>query len=140
MLERQFENYYRKATRMKGVTGENLLRLLETRLDNTVYRAGFAVSRDQARQIVRHGHVDVNGKRLSIPSAQLRVGDRVAIAESGRRMQPVLHAVAVNENRTSPEWLSVDRDTLAATLNRQPDRSDVDIPVQETLIVELYSK
>jgi len=140
VLERQFENYYRKATRMKGVTGENLLRLLETRLDNAVYRAGFAVSRDQARQLVRHGHVEVNGKRLSIPSAQLRVGDRLAIAETGRRMQPVLHAVAVNENRTPPEWLSVERDTLAATLSRWPDRSDVDVPVQETLIVELYSK
>jgi len=140
VLERQFENYYRKATRMKGVTGENLLRLLETRLDNAVYRAGFAVSRDQARQLVRHGHVEVNGTRLSIPSAQLRVGDRLAIAETGRRMQPVLHAVAVNENRTPPEWLSVERDTLAATLTRWPDRSDVDIPVQETLIVELYSK
>jgi small subunit ribosomal protein S4 len=140
VLERQFENYYRKATRMKGVTGENLLRLLETRLDNAVYRAGFALSRDQARQIVRHGHVEVNGKRLSIPSAQLRIGDRVAIAETGKRMQPVLHAVAVNENRTPPEWLSVERDTLTATLNRQPDRSDVDVPVQETLIVELYSK
>ena len=140
VLERQFENYYRKATRMKGVTGENLLRLLETRLDNAVYRAGFALSRDQARQLVRHGHVEVNGKRLSIPSAQLRVGDRLAMAEAGRRMQPVLHAVAVNENRTPPEWLSVDRDTLAATLTRWPDRSDVDVPVQERLIVELYSK
>jgi small subunit ribosomal protein S4 len=140
VLERQFSNYYQKATRMKGVTGENLLRLLETRLDNVVYRAGFSLSRDQARQIVRHGHVDVNGKRMSIPSAQVRVGDTIAIRESARRLQPVLHSVAVNENRSPAEWLGVDRNTLTATVNRMPDRSDVDIPVQETLIVELYSK
>jgi small subunit ribosomal protein S4 len=140
VLERQFENYYKAATRMKGVTGENLLRLLETRLDNVVYRAGFALSRDQARQLVRHGHIEVNGKRLSIPSAQLRVGDSVAIDDKSKRMQPVLHAVAVNENRSPAEWLSVNRDALSASIHRLPDRSDVDIPVQETLIVELYSK
>jgi small subunit ribosomal protein S4 len=140
VLETQFRNYYDAATRMKGVTGENLLRLLETRLDNVVYRAGFALSRDQARQIVTHGHVVVNGKRLSIPSAQVRIGDSIAIDEKSRRMQPVLHAVAVNENRSPAEWLSVNRDTLSATVHRLPDRSDVDIPVQETLIVELYSK
>jgi small subunit ribosomal protein S4 len=141
VLERQFENYYQAATRMKGVTGENLLRLLETRLDNAVYRAGFALSRDQARQLVLHGHVEVNGKRLSIPSAQLRVGDTVAVGEKSRRLQPVLHSVAVNENRSPAGWLSVNRDTLTATVSRLPDRSDSsDIPVQETLIVELYSK
>ena len=140
VLERQFRNYYEKATRMKGITGENLLRLLELRLDNVVYRAGFALSRDQARQLVRHGHVEVNGRRLSIPSAHVRIGDRVAILERSRRLQPVLHSVAVNENRSPVEWLSVDRDTLTASVGRDPDRSDIDIPVQESLIVELYSK
>jgi small subunit ribosomal protein S4 len=140
VLERQFRNYYEAATRMKGITGENLLSLLELRLDNVVYRAGFALSRDQSRQLVLHGHVEVNGKRLSIPSAHVRVGDRVAIIEKSRRLQPVLHSVAVNENRSPVEWLSVDRDTLTATVTRTPDRSDIDIPVQESLIVELYSK
>src|SRR5258706_1341848 len=100
VLERQFENYYKAATRMKGVTGEKLLRLLETRLDNVVYRARFALSRDQARPLVRHGHVEVNGKRMSIPSAQVRVADTIAIDDKSKRMQPVLHAVAVNENRS----------------------------------------
>ena len=140
VLETQFRNYYDAATRMKGITGENLLRLLEFRLDNAVYRAGWALSRDQARQIVRHGHVDVNGKRMSIPSARLRVGDKFAISEKSRTLQPVLHSVAVNENRSPVEWLHVDRDTLSATVSRAPDRSDIDIPVQESLIVELYSK
>lgn len=140
VLERQFRNYYTQATRMKGMTGHNLLRLLETRLDNVVYRAGFALSRDQARQIVRHGHVEVNGRRVSIPSAQVRVGDIVAVAEGSRRLQPVLHAHAVNENRSIVPWLDVDRDTLRAGVRGLPDRGDIDIPVQESLIVELYSK
>ncbi|MCA1832279.1 MAG: 30S ribosomal protein S4 [Actinomycetota bacterium] len=140
VLERQFRNYYEQATRMKGITGVNLLSLLEFRLDNVVYRAGFALSRDQARQLVRHGHVEVNGKRLSIPSGNVRIGDRVAIIEKSKRLQPVLHSVAVNENRSPVEWLSVDREALSATVVRAPDRSDIDIPVQESLIVELYSK
>jgi small subunit ribosomal protein S4 len=140
VLERQFRNYYSAATAMKGITGENLLRLLESRLDNVLFRAGFALSRDQARQIVRHGHVDVNGKRLSIPSARLRIGDTIQVAEGSRRLQPVLHAVAVNENRSPASWLEVERDSLKATIRSLPERSDIDIPVQEQLIVELYSK
>ncbi len=140
VLERQFRNTYEAAARMKGITGENLLRLLELRLDNAMYRAGFALSRDQARQLVCHGHVQVNGKKLSIPSARLRVGDVLQVADKSKRMQPVLHSVAVNENRSPAEWLSVDRDNLSATVIRPPDRSDIEIPVQEQLIVELYSK
>jgi small subunit ribosomal protein S4 len=140
VLERQFRNYYTEATHMKGVTGENLLRLLESRLDNVLYRAGFALSRDQARQLVRHGHVELNGKRLSIPSSRVKVGDSIAVAEKSRRMQPVLHAIAVNENRQPPSWVSVDRESIRATVTGQPARGDIDIPVQESMIVELYSK
>ncbi|MGH2727493.1 MAG: 30S ribosomal protein S4 [Actinomycetota bacterium] len=140
VLERQFRNYYTEAAQMKGVTGENLLRLLELRLDNALFRAGFALSRDQARQLVRHGHIEVNGKRLSIPSARLRVGDSLQVAEKSRRLQPVLHAIAVNENRSPAGWIEVDRDTVKATVRSLPNRADVDIPVQESAIVELYSK
>ncbi len=140
VLEKQFRNYYAEAARMKGITGENLLRLLESRLDNVLYRAGFALSRDQARQLVRHGHIEVNGKRLSIPSARVRIGDSVQVAERSRRLQPVLHAIAVNENRATPSWLEVERDSVRATLRSLPSRTDIDIPVQESMIVELYSK
>ncbi len=140
VLERQFRNYYTEASNMKGITGENLLRLLESRLDNVLYRSGFTLSRDQARQLVRHGHVEVNGKRLSIPSARVRVGDTITVAEKSRRMQPVLHAIAVNENRPAASWIEVDRDTMRATVRSLPERGDIDIPVQESAIVELYSK
>jgi small subunit ribosomal protein S4 len=140
VLERQFRNYYAEAARMKGITGENLLRLLELRLDNVLFRSGFALSRDQARQLVRHGHIEVNGRRMSIPSARLRVGDSIQVAEKSRRLQPVLHAIAVNENRSPASWLEVDRDSVRATVRSLPTRADVDIPVQESMIVELYSK
>ncbi len=140
VLERQFRNYYKEAVRMKGITGENLLRLLESRLDNVVYRAGFALSRDQARQLVRHGHVELNGKRASIPSMRARPGDTVQVTEKSRRVQPVLHAIAFNETRSPADWLEVDRDTLKATVRALPERNVIDVPVQEQLIVELYSK
>jgi small subunit ribosomal protein S4 len=140
VLERQFRNYYEEAVRMKGITGENLLRLLESRLDNVVFRAGFALSRDQARQLVRHGHVELNGKRASIPSMRARPGDVLQITEKSRRVQPVLHAIAYNESRSPADWLDVDRDTLKATVRQLPERGVIDVPVQEQLIVELYSK
>jgi small subunit ribosomal protein S4 len=140
VLERQFRNYYEQATRMKGITGENLLRLLEARMDNVLFRAGFALSRDQARQLVRHGHVELNGKRASIPSMRLRPGDSIQVTEKSRRVQPVLHAIAYNENRSPADWLEVDRDTLKATVRQLPERGSIDVPVQEQLIVELYSK
>ncbi|HVL32153.1 MAG TPA: 30S ribosomal protein S4 [Actinomycetota bacterium] len=140
VLERQFRNYYDEATRMKGITGENLLKLLEVRLDNAVFRAGFALSRDQARQLVRHGHVTLNGKRASIPSMRVRVGDVIAMHEKSKRLQPVLHSIAVNEDRSPVDWLSVDREGLSATVRQLPDRSHIDVPVQEQMIVELYSK
>jgi len=140
VLERQFRNYYEEAVRMKGITGENLLRLLESRLDNAVFRSGFALSRDQARQLVRHGHVDLNGKRASIPSMRVRPGDTLQITEKSRRVQPVLHAIAYNENRSPVDWLEIDKDTLKATVRALPERGVIDVPVQEQLIVELYSK
>src|ERR1051325_9570359 len=136
VLERQFRNYYEEATRMKGITGENLLRLLEQRLDNVVYRTGFALSRDQARQMVLHGHVTLNGKKASIPSMRVRVNDKVAIAQKSKSMTPVQHALAVNETRSPVRWLTVDRTALEATINDVPDRGSIDIPVQEQMIVE----
>ncbi|MGZ4103885.1 MAG: 30S ribosomal protein S4 [Actinomycetota bacterium] len=140
VLERQFRNYYEQAVRMKGITGENLLRLLESRLDNVLYRSGFALSRDQARQLVRHGHIELNGQRASIPSMRVRPGDSIQVTEKSRRAQPVLHAIAYNENRAPVDWLDVDRDALKATVRQLPDRGVIDVPVQESLIVELYSK
>ncbi len=140
VLERQFRNYYEAATAMKGITGENLLRLLESRLDNVVFRAGFALSRDAARQLVRHGHVELNGKRASIPSMKVRPTDVIQVTSKSRNITPVQHALAVNENRSPADWLSVERDSLKATVIHLPDRSMIDVPVQEQLIVELYSK
>ncbi len=140
LLERQFHNTYVTASKMKGVTGENLLMLLESRIDNVVFRAGFALSRDQARQLVKHGHVRVNDKRASIPSMRLKPGDTVQVVEGSRSMQPILHALAVNETRSPVAWLDVDRESLKATLRTPPDRASIDVPVQEQLIVELYSK
>ncbi|MGZ4241139.1 MAG: 30S ribosomal protein S4 [Actinomycetota bacterium] len=137
VLERQFRNYYEQAVRMKGITGENLLRLLESRLDNVLYRSGFALSRDQARQLVRHGHIELNGQRASIPSMRVRPGDSIQVTEKSRRAQPVLHAIAYNENRAPVDWLDVDRDALKATVRQLPDRGVIDVPVQESLIVEL---
>jgi len=140
VLEKQFRNTYDQATRMKGITGENLLSLLELRLDNVLMRAGFATSRDQSRQLVNHGHVLVNGRKLSIPAARLRVGDTVEVREKSRRMTPILHALAITENRSTPGWLRVERESWRATVGDVPTRADIDVPVQEQLIVELYSK
>ena len=140
VLERQFRNYYDEATRLKGITGENLLKLLESRLDNAVFRTGFALSRDQARQLVRHGHVKLNGRKASIPSMRVKAGDVIEIAEKARTFAPVMHALAVNETRSPAAWMSVERDALRATVVSMPERVDIDIPVQEQMIVELYSK
>lgn len=140
VLERQFRNYYVEASRMKGITGENLLQLLESRLDNVVYRAGFALSRDQARQLVRHGHMLINGRKASIPSTRLRPNDTIEMVEASRHIQPVLHSVAYNESREHVAWLSVEREAMRATVLRLPERGQIDTQVQEQLIVELYSK
>ncbi|KPU42607.1 30S ribosomal protein S4 [Oxobacter pfennigii] len=138
ILETQFREYYEKADRKKGITGENLLKLLETRLDNVVFRLGFASSRTEARQLVNHGHFTVNGKKVNIPSYKISVGDVIAVKESSRSSEKfkALAEVAV----TTPQWLSVEMDKLEGKVIADPKREDIDIPVQETLIVELYSK
>jgi small subunit ribosomal protein S4 len=140
VLERQFRGYYQAAANQEGITGENLLRLLETRLDNAVYRAGFATSRDQARQMVRHRHFQVNGRIVSIPSYRVRPGDVIEVRERSRNLLPVQEAVRLSESRVIPPWLDIDGAGLKITVNDLPSRAMIDIPVQEQLIVELYSK
>jgi len=138
ILETQFRQYYEKADRKKGITGENLLKLLETRLDNVVFRMGFGNSRVEARQLVRHGHFTVNGKKVNIPSYQVKVGDTIAVKEADRSSEKFKALAEVA--KTTPEWLSVDMENLTGKVIAEPKREDIDIPVQETLIVELYSK
>jgi small subunit ribosomal protein S4 len=139
LLEKQFRLVYDKANRMGGITGENLLRLLEQRLDNVVYRAGFASSRNQARQFVRHGHVSVNGKRVTIPSYLLRKGDAISLRDKARRMIVIRHNIDTLD-RIAPQWLEVNAGEFAATVRDLPLREQIDVPVREQLIVELYSK
>jgi small subunit ribosomal protein S4 len=139
LLEKQFRNLYAKAAREKGITGENLLRMLELRLDNVVYRAGFASSRNQARQFVRHGHVDVNGKRVTIPAYTLRKGDVLTLRDKAKRMIVIRHNLDVLD-RAVPQWLDVEASNFKATVRDLPIRAQIDVPVREQLIVELYSK
>lgn len=140
MLEKQFRSYYHLASRQPGVTGENLLRILETRLDNVVYRLGFASSRDEARQQVRHQHIHVNGKRVDIPSYRVRVGDLVSVAPKAKDLLVIKGAVIANERHTVPAWLEVDVDKLQGSVIALPTRDQIDLTVREHLIVELYSK
>jgi small subunit ribosomal protein S4 len=140
VLERQFRTYYQAAANQEGITGENLLRLLETRLDNAVYRAGFATSRDQARQLVRHRHFQVNGRMVSIPSYRVRAGDVIEVREGSRNLLTVQDAIQAAEGRVIPAWLDVEPGGLRITVNDLPSRPMIDTPVQEQLIVELYSK
>lgn len=140
VLEKQFRKYYEKAKTMPGVTGENLLVLLERRIDNVVYRIGLAQTRKQARQIVRHGHILVNGKRLDIPSALVSVGDVITVAEKSRS-KAVFKEIAESQNSLSaPAWLEADPTKLSGSVTRLPERSEIDIPVTEQAIVELYSR
>ena len=139
VLERQFRNYYDKASRQPGVTGENLLRLLESRLDNVIVRLGFAGSRRQARQFVLHGHWTVNGRRVDIPSYQVRTEDVIAINRGGSSAEQVIRE-ATDLVSAVPAWLQADHDGLTAKVLRHPERTEIDTPVQEQLIVELYSK
>ena len=138
LLEKQFRNYYDKAARGSGVTGETLLRILESRLDNVVYRLGFSSSRAQARQLVRHGHFAVNGRRVNIPSYQVRPDDVVALREGSTAEQAVRDATDLTAS--VPAWLQADHEGLTGTMLKQPEREEIDAPVQEQLIVELYSK
>jgi small subunit ribosomal protein S4 len=139
VLEKQFRNIYAKANSQPGITGENLLRLLELRLDNVVFRAGFASSRNQARQFVRHGHIDVNGKRVTIPSYVMRRGDIVTLRSKAQEMIVVRHNLDTID-RAVPMWLEVTADEHKAVVRDLPIREQIDVPVREQLIVELYSK
>jgi small subunit ribosomal protein S4 len=139
LLEKQFRNLYAVAAREKGITGENLLRMLELRLDNVVFRAGFAASRNQSRQFVRHGHILVNGKRVTIPSYAVRKGDVVEIAPKAQKFIVLRHNLDTLD-RAVPMWLEVQASDFKATVRDLPLREQIDVPVREQLIVELYSK
>ncbi|CAB4591780.1 unannotated protein [freshwater metagenome] len=140
VLERQFRNYYEEASRLAGKTGENLLILLETRLDNVVYRAGFAKSRDMARQIVRHGHILVNGKKVDIPSYRVSMYDIVDVVEKSQDLTPFIVASAEFGEKSVPAWMEVVHSQMRIIIHGQPNRAVIDTQVQEQLIVELYSK
>lgn len=138
--EGQFRNYFEKAVRSKGVTGELLLQQLERRLDSIIYRMGFGVSRRQARQLVRHGHVAVNGRKVNIPSYQVNVGDEVTIREASRKLPILEQAKEFAAHQPAPTWLEIDRDNYKGRVLALPKRVDIQLPVNEQLIVELYSK
>ena len=140
VLEKQFRGYYDMANRSKGVTGENLLRILESRLDNVVYRLGFAKSRAEARQQVRHGHITVNGRRVDIPSFRVRPGDLVAVVPKAKDMLVIKSALISNERVQGPAWLEVDIEKLQGSVLALPQRDQIDLDIREQLIVELYSK
>ena len=140
VLEKPFRNYYDKAERLNGQTGENLMIILESRLDNVVFRLGLARTRKEARQIVRHKHVTVNGKAVDIPSYQVKVGDVIEVKEKYKTIQRYKDVLAATDGRIVPEWLSANHDALSGTVVAKPTRVQIDVPVEETLIVELYSK
>lgn len=140
VLERQFKNYFEEADRKEGMTGENLLKLLERRLDNVVYRMGMAESRKEARQLVLHAHFLLNGKKASIPSMLVRVGDVVTIAEASKDLAKIKELVECIDTKISPKWLEVDKENIKAKVIALPEREDIDFPFEEQLIVELYSK
>ena len=140
VLEGPFRKYFKEADRIAGVTGENLVKLLETRLDNVAYRLGLGRSRTEARQVVRHNLITVNGKRVNIPSYQVKVGDVVAVADKSKSLTRFKEILEVSASRSVPEWLTFDSDNLRGNVVAKPTREQVMIPVNETLIVELYSK
>lgn len=140
LLEKQFHHYYEMASRQQGITGENLLRILETRLDNVVYRLGFAKSRAEARQQVRHGHIYVNGRRVDIPSFRVRPGELVSVAPKAKELLVVKSALVSNERVQVPAWLEIDIEKLQGSVLSLPTRDQIDLDINEQLIVELYSK
>jgi small subunit ribosomal protein S4 len=140
ILEKQFRLYFQKANKMSGIVGENLLLLLELRLDNAVYRLGFGRTRREARQIVRHNHITVNGKKVNIPSYQIKVGDVIEIKESLKQAERYKQVLDVTHSRAIPAWLSGDHDNLKGSVETLPTRDQIDTPIYETLIVELYSR
>lgn len=139
MMEDQFGRTFSIAARKKGVTGDNFLQLLETRLDNTVFRMGFATSRNQARQLVLHGHVYVNGSRVNIPSYKIKEGDTISIKDASRKKNFIKDVLETNSDYTAPDWLSINMEKAEGTVVRLPERDDIDQPINEQLIVEYYS-
>ena len=140
VLEKPFRNYYEKADKMKGMTGENLMTMLETRLDNVVFRMGFARTRREARQVVGHKHIFVNGRCINLPSYRVKAGDVVEVKESSKTIQRFKDIMEVTAGRLTPEWVDVDKEALKGTVSALPRREQIDVPVDEMLIVELYSK
>ena len=140
VLEKPFRNYYEKADRQKGMTGENLMTMLESRLDNVVFRMGFARTRREARQIVGHKHILVNGKCVNIPSYLIKAGDVIEVKENAKSMQRYKDILEVTAGRLYPEWMDVDKEAFKGTVKQLPTREMIDVPVNEMLIVELYSK
>ena len=140
VLEKPFRNYYKKADRMQGMTGENLMVILESRLDNVVFRMGFARTRREARQVVDHKHILVNGKCVNIPSYQVKAGDVIEVKESAKTMQRYKDILEVTAGRLTPEWMDVEKEAFKGTVKQLPTREMIDVPVDEMLIVELYSK
>ena len=140
LLEKQFRGYYYRADKQKGITGTNLLILLESRLDNVVYRMGFAASRKQARQLVRHNHFLVNNRKVNIPSYQVRPGDQVGAKDKSKKVTQVVEAIETVVRRGVPDWVEVDKDKFKGTFKALPNREDLTMPIQEQLIIELYSK
>jgi small subunit ribosomal protein S4 len=140
LAERQFRGYYYKATRMKGVTGENLIQLLERRLDNVIYRLGFSSDHAEARQLVRHGHFKVNGRRVNIPSYLVRAGDLVEVGEASKKVARIVDSMGAVERRGVPQWLELNKDAFQGRVKSLPARDNVTLPIREQLIVELYSK
>lgn len=140
LLEKQFRSYFAEADRLKGVTGENLLFLLEKRLDNVVYRLGFASSRTESRQLIRHGHFTLNGRKINIPSIQVKLGDIVDLREKSRKIVSITDSLESVVRRGVPQWLELDRDSFKGIIKGLPTREDIVTPIQEQLVVELYSK
>lgn len=140
MLEGQFRKYFEMAERIKGVTGENLLMLIESRLDNVIFRLGFASSRNQARQLVRHNHIMVNGRKVNIPSFRVSVGDEISLVEKSRKVGAINDSLEAVVRRGVPSWLELDKDNYKGAVKALPDRQEITMPIQEQLIVELYSK
>jgi small subunit ribosomal protein S4 len=140
ILEKQFRGYYYKAEKRKGITGINLLIFLECRLDNIIYRMGFASSRNQARQLVRHNHFKVNQEKVNIPSYQVVVGDILEVKEGSRKVSAISEAMETVVRRGIPNWIELDKDNFKGTLKALPNREDLTLPIQEQLIIELYSK
>jgi small subunit ribosomal protein S4 len=140
VMEQQFRGYFEEASRQKGITGENLLLILERRLDNMVYRMGFATSRNEARQLIRHNHFEVNGKRVNVPSYLMRAGDVIELKEKSRKIAKVQESLEGSSRRGIPRWLEVDKDNLKGKVVALPAREELTMPINEQMIVEFYSK